>query len=162
MVPLEGLYYPSDVAKTAANASLGLGSEAADAIPAEVIEQVWSQHALGLAYMREEYAHEYIKRREGELGRDEAERRYGEEKAAGTLPTIRQVHAPTPNHMFGPASDPQGDTEEFLGDHLLLLEFSSSSGIGIELGDGVVQYLIRPDDLKAGRFDKVKVVAAAY
>ena len=162
LAPLNGLYFASQLAKESANTSLGLGSDAAGAIPAELLDAVWSGHALGLAYMRDEYAHEYLKRCGDGVERSEAERRYAEEKAAGTLPQTRQIHAPTPNHMFGPPAFVQGDVEPFIADHLLLLEFSSRSAIGIELGDGVIQYLIRPADLKAGRFDRVQVVASAY
>lgn len=47
-------------------------------------------------------------------------------------------------------------------DHLTLLEMTTSSEIHFELGDGVIQCLIRPEDLKARRFDRVVVVASSY
>ncbi len=76
--------------------------------------------------------------------------------------TDSEVFATTPNHMFGPPSYVQGDVEEFVDAHLLLLELSSSKAIGLELGEGVLQFLIAPDDLRAARFDRVKLVRTGY
>lgn len=162
MAKVDGCYYPDQVVQTSANTSLGLGSQALWIIPQDLIDRASTSHSLGLSYNRLEYLHEFTARCGQGLTREEAERRWNEAKATGTLPTVRQVHANTPNRIFGPASDPQGDSYEFLADNLLLLEISSSSEIGIELGEGVIQYLIRPADLKAGRFDQATAVASAY
>ena len=75
---------------------------------------------------------------------------------------VRSVHAPCPNHMFGPPSYVQGDVEEYVSGWLLLLELSSRRVIGHEFGEGVLQFLIQPEDLRAGRFERVKLVASAY
>ena len=162
MAKVDGCYYPDQVVQTSVNTSLGLGSQALWIIPQDLIDRASTSHSLGLSYNRLEYLHEFTARCGQGLTRDEAERHWNEAKATGTLPTVRQVHANTPNRIFGPASDPQGDSYEFLADNLLLLEISSSSEIGIELGEGVIQYLIRPADLKAERFDQATAVASAY
>ena len=45
---------------------------------------------------------------------------------------------------------------------MLLLELSSRRSIGHEFGEGVLQFLVKPADLRAARFEKVKLVASAY
>lgn len=162
MAKVDGCFYPDQVVQAAVNTSLGLASQALWIIPQELIDRASTSHSLGFNYTRGEYLHEFTARCGQGLSHDEAERQWNEAKAAGSLPSVRQVHANTPNRIFGPASDPQGDSYEFMANHLLLLEISSSSEIGIELGDGVVQYWIRPTDLKAGRFDQITPVASAY
>jgi len=72
------------------------------------------------------------------------------------------VFAPTPNRMFGPPTYVQGYVEEYLDEWLLLLELVSRDSIGFGLGDGVIQFMIRPRDLAAGRFDQVEVIASGY
>lgn len=67
-----------------------------------------------------------------------------------------------PNRIFGPPSYVQGYVEEQVIDHMLLLEMSSTDGIGFHLGEGVIQCMIKPDDLRERRFDKVVVIASAY
>jgi uncharacterized protein YwqG len=64
--------------------------------------------------------------------------------------------------MFGPPSYVQGDIEPYVQDWLLLLELSSRKPVGHEFGEGVLQFMIRPADLKERRFDRVKLVASAY
>lgn len=64
--------------------------------------------------------------------------------------------------MFGPPSFVQGEVEEYLEQWVLLLELSSRRPIGHEFGEGVFQFMIRPADLREGRFDKVKLVVSAY
>jgi hypothetical protein len=162
MAKVDGCYYPDQVVQTAVNISLGLASQALWIIPQELIDRASTSHSLGFSYTRAEYLHEFTARCGQGLSRDDAERQWNEAKAAGTLLSVRQVHANTPNRIFGPASDPQGDSYEFMANHLLLLEISSSSEIGIELGEGVIQYWISPADLKTGRFDQAKPVASAY
>tara|TARA_B110001454_G_scaffold199957_1_gene205194 strand:+ start:1215 stop:1337 length:123 start_codon:yes stop_codon:yes gene_type:complete len=39
---------------------------------------------------------------------------------------------------------------------------SSTSGIDFRLGDGAIQFLIAPENLRERRFYKVVVVASAY
>jgi hypothetical protein len=56
----------------------------------------------------------------------------------------------------------QGYVEELVDDHLLLLELTNCSGPEHHFGEGVLQYLITPDDLAAGRFDQVKSVLSGY
>jgi hypothetical protein len=56
----------------------------------------------------------------------------------------------------------QGHVEELVEDHLLLLELGSGSGPEHHFGEGVLQYLITPEDLAAGRFDRVKAVLSSY
>ena len=56
----------------------------------------------------------------------------------------------------------QGNLEELLETHLILLEMSSDEGIGHHFGEGVYQFWITPDDLKNRRFDKVELTTDAY
>lgn len=175
----------SGTIKASINVSLGLGSDGLPAVPAGDIEACANMHMLGMAYMRQEYEREFRTR----LGLDgpikaaevkarnsgdqddrasaivlsrEASARYTAAKETGELETFRNIFAPTPNRMFGPPSYVQGDVEEYLGEWLLLLELVSRDSIGFGLGEGVIQFMIRPRDLAAGRFDQVKVVASAY
>ncbi len=64
--------------------------------------------------------------------------------------------------MFGPPSFVQGHVEEYLKEWVLLLELSSRRPIGHEFGDGVLQFMILPSNLREGRFDRTKLVASAY
>jgi len=64
--------------------------------------------------------------------------------------------------MFGPPSFVQGYVEEYLQEWVLLLELSSRKPVGINLGEGVLQFMIRPVDLGERRFERVMLVASAY
>lgn len=68
----------------------------------------------------------------------------------------------TPERMLAPPSSVQGGQWEWAGTHLLLFELSSEVGLGRDFGEGVCQLYIAPDDLKAHRFDKVKLEFSAY
>lgn len=122
--------------------SIGIGSEGLDAIPEELVEEAMRGHALAREYMTDE--------------------RPTDRTEADEVPRVRRVHAPTPAHMFGPPSYVQGYVEEMIDDHVLLLELSSGSGPEHHFGEGVLQYLITPEDLAAGRFDQVKSVISGY
>lgn len=171
--------------KTSINLSLGLRGDGLTAVPAEWIESCANMHMLGMAYMRREYGREFRARLglDGPIKTAEAKARGSGEQAdraaaialskeasaqykvadeAGDLELHRNVFAPTPNRMFGPPSGVQGYVEEYLTEWVLLLELVSRDSIGFPLGDGVIQFMIRPDDLAAGRFDQVKVVASSY
>ena len=162
MDKVNGCFTYSQAVETSVNASLGLGSTALDAIPADTLARISLKHALGLAYDRDEYRREFDARCCQGLDQAASDAKWNEAQAAGTPPKVRMFHAPSPNRMFGPASYVQGGVEELIADHLLLLEISSSSPIGIELGEGVIQYMIRPADLAAGRFERAVVVMSAY
>ncbi|GLH75955.1 hypothetical protein SSBR45G_08630 [Bradyrhizobium sp. SSBR45G] len=144
------------------NASLGLGSDGVAVIPSELIARVSLQHSLARAFMREEYQHEFVKRHGQALTAEEAKARFEIERAAGTLPRLRSVSASNPNRIFGPPSYVQGNVEEQVEDWLLLLELHSEESIGMPMGEGVMQFLIRPDDLRQGRFEKVDLILTAY
>lgn len=135
------------------NLSLGVDSKALDRVPEEWIDKAMQVHALASEYMANE-------------GPDHSKPGGYEEwrarQDAGELKRGRNVHAPTPAHMFGPPSYVQGYVEELVDDHLLLLELTNCSGPEHHFGEGVLQYLITPDDLAAGRFDKVKSVLSGY
>ena len=120
------------------NISLGLGSEAAAALPADLVAACAERHQLASAYLQDPRG------------------------AEGSLKEIRSLHAPCPNHMFGPPSFVQGHVEEYLDEWVLLLELSSHEPIGLKFGEGVLQFMIRPADLRDRQFDKVKLVASAY
>lgn len=68
----------------------------------------------------------------------------------------------TPDRMLGPPVDVQGNQWERAKTHLLLLELKSNEGLGHYFGEGVYQFWIRPDDLKARRFDEVELTSDAY
>jgi hypothetical protein len=74
----------------------------------------------------------------------------------------RGLFASTPNRMLSAPVDVQGNQWERAKTHLLLLELSSNEGLGHHFGEGVYQFWITPDDLKARRFDKVELTADAY
>jgi len=120
------------------NTSLGIGSEASGVLPDNLVAECAHRHALASVYPG---------------------RQTGSEDLSVQS---RTIHAPTPNHMFGPPSFVQGHVEEYLDDWVLLLELSSRKQIGHEFGEGVYQFLIRPVHLQERRFDRVKLVASAY
>ncbi len=72
------------------------------------------------------------------------------------------IHANIPDRMLAPPVDVQGNQWERAQTHLLLLELSSNDGLGHNFGEGVFQFWITPEDLVAGRFDKVELTADAY
>lgn len=72
------------------------------------------------------------------------------------------LHLVTPDRMLAPPSCPQVEASERADDWLLLLEMSSDDAIGHHFGDGVFQFWIRPEDLRAGRFDRVELTGEAY
>ena len=150
------------VVEQSVNTSLGLGSAGVTVIPTELIARLSLQHTLAHAYMREEYQHEFARRHAPTLTAEEAKARFDIERANGTLPRLRTVFASNPNRIFGPPSYVQGNVEEQVEDWLLLLELHSYQSIGMPIGEGVMQFLIRPDDLREGRFDKVDLILTAY
>jgi hypothetical protein len=133
------------------NVSLGLGSEAASAIPADMVAACAEWHQLAHAYLHDEHPD---RRQPDAIAKWEAR------KAEGSLKEVRSIHAPSPVHMFGPPSYVQGYVEEYLDEWMLLLELSSRGQVG--MGEGVLQFLIRPADLRERQFDRVELVASAY
>jgi hypothetical protein len=73
-----------------------------------------------------------------------------------------QLRVSSPNRLLSAGSDVQDMSAEVATDHIMLLEVSSSELLGLHIGDGVLQFWIKPDDLKAKRFDKVKLMAGSY
>ena len=135
------------------NVSLGLGSEAVGALPANLVAACADRHKLASAHLHYKYP---------DSSKPDALARWEARKAEGSLTEIRSIHAPCPNHMFGPPSFVQGYVEEYLEEWVLLLELSSREPVGINLGEGVLQFMIRPVDLRERRFEKVMLVASAY
>jgi hypothetical protein len=68
----------------------------------------------------------------------------------------------TPDRMLAPPVDVQGHQWERAQTHLLLLELSSNEGLAHFFGEGVYQFWITPEDLRARRFDKVVLTSDAY
>lgn len=140
-------------AVSAVRLSLGVGSRALDRVPQEFIDAAMRAYSLAFESMETE-RHDPLKHGTWQ--------EYTALRDAGELPTVRYIRAGTPARLLGPPSYVQGDVEELMDDHVLLLELPSHSVPGFSLGDGVVQYLIRPDDLAARRFDRVVSVASSY
>jgi len=143
----------SSLVEKCVNVSLGLGSEAAGAIPADLVTLCAERHQLASAYLHEEYP---------DRRKPDAMASWDARKAAGLLKEVRSIHAPCPNHMFGPPSFVQGDVEEYLEEWVLLLELSSREPISLTFGDGVLQFMIRPADLRKRQFDNMKAVISSY
>jgi hypothetical protein len=135
------------------NVSFGLGSEAMGVIPEDLTTTCVRNHALADAYLHDEHPDRRL---------PDAVKTWEARKLAGQMEEVRSVHAPCPNHMFGPPSFVQGYVEEYVGQWLLLLELTSRGIIDHHFGDGVLQFMIRPGDLKERRFDNVKLVASSY
>lgn len=76
--------------------------------------------------------------------------------------TEHGIFAPRPDRMLAPPSEIQGNQYEIARTHLLLLELSSNEGLGHHFGEGVYQFWITPEELRARRFDAVKLTADAY
>ncbi len=91
---------------------------------------------------------------------DVARRLHGRHALA--VRTENGIHVNTPDRMLALASDVQGNQWDRAATHLLLLEISSNDGIGHYFGEGVYQFWITPEDLKARRFDRVELTSDAY
>ena len=143
----------SSLVEECVNVSLGLGSEAGGAIPADLVTLCAERHQVASAYLHEEYP---------DRRKPDAMASWDARKAAGLLKEVRSIHAPCPNHMFGPPSFVQGDVEEYLEEWVLLLELSSREPISLTFGDGVLQFMIRPADLRKRQFDNMKAVISSY
>lgn len=141
------------VVEESVNASLGLGSEALSAVPESLIGQCWLRHALAHEFVRDEYPPH---------GRPDEMEAFKERQERGDLAQVRDIHAPSPDRMFGPPSYVHGDIEERMGEWMLLVELSSHEAIGHHFGEGVFQFVIRPDDLRDRRFDRAEVILSAY
>jgi hypothetical protein len=152
--------------REAVNISLGLNSEAVTAIPDDWVQSLAEVHSLATLRYRDEYEQEFRRRlqQDGIISSDHQDlaAAFREVKDAGALQTIRDIWASTPNRMFGPPSYVQGAAEDFVDDWLLLLELSGADSIGMPMGEGVFQFMIRPQDLADLRFDRVKAIASGY
>ncbi len=158
------IFWPSFnyVVDEAVNLSFGLGSAAASVIPAEYVEACAQCHRLATLTIRKENEPEFKANRGLDLPWKEISAAYKQAKEADELRTVRDIWAPPPNRMFGPPRYVQGDVEELVDEWLLLLELSSSDANGWSMGDGVLQFLIRPEDLRTRRFDRVEAIATGY
>lgn len=135
------------------DASFGARSRATGVIPPEWVALAAKRHVLASEYDRWEHPDRSL---------PDCWKVYEERKARGELAVVRELHRGAVNQMFGTPSYVQGYVEEYVFDHLLLLELQANGAPGHHFGEGVLQYLIRPEDLAAGRFDKVKPVLSAY
>lgn len=72
------------------------------------------------------------------------------------------LHVRLANRMLSAPTEVQDGAAERAREWLMLLEISSDGSIGHHLGEGVMQFVIRPEDLAARRFDRVELHAAAY
>lgn len=133
--------------------SLGIGSRALDRVPQTFIDEAMRAYGLAFVSMETEH-HDPLKHGTWQ--------EYVSLRDAGELPTVRYVRARTPARLLGPPSFVQGDVEELMDEYVLLLELPSNSTPGLAIGDGVLQYLIRPEDLAARRFDRVVSMASSY
>lgn len=68
----------------------------------------------------------------------------------------------TPARMLAPPCAVQFVQSEMALEHILLLQLSANEGLGQHLGEGVLQFWIKPEDLEARRFDQVLLTAEAY
>lgn len=150
------------IVEESVNVSLGLGSEGVSRIAPEWIADNSRKHMLAREYMRDEYRHEFLKQYGADLSSDEAEAAWKHKVEQGDLKKVRELFAPTPSHMFGPPSHVQEDIDEYASEWLLLLEMVSQRAMGRELGEGVMQFFILPDDLRAGRFEKAKFAFSSH
>jgi len=65
--------------------------------------------------------------------------------------------------MLGAGRNVQGAPERFRDSHVLLMQFDTDAGLDWMFGDcGVLQYWITPDDLRAQRFDRVRVTLEGH
>jgi len=160
----EPIFWPhiDSLVNEAVNLSLGLGSEAVAAIPAALIEACAWRHSLATLTIRDENMGDFKRNRELKLPWQEEDALFMQAKAAGDLKRVRDIWAPPPHRMFGPPRYVQGDVEDMVDDWLLLLELGSSEAIGLPMGDGVLQFMIRPEDLRARRFDQVIAFSTGY
>lgn len=133
--------------------SLSVASSALGSIPDELIQKAMNNHVLAREFMVDENF---------DPDRHASQDGWLQLKEAGKLERVRAVMASAPPRVFGPPSYVQGYVEELIEDHLLLLELPGDGGPGHHFGEGVLQYLITPEDLAAGRFDQVKSVISAY
>lgn len=74
----------------------------------------------------------------------------------------RGLHVRLSDRMLSAPTEVQDGAAERAREWLMLLELSSDASIGHHLGEGVLQFCIRPEDLAARRFDRVDLYATAY
>lgn len=72
------------------------------------------------------------------------------------------LHVRLANRMLSAPTEVQDGAAERAREWLMLLEISSDGSIGHHLAEGVMQFVIRPEDLAARRFDRVELHASAY
>ena len=72
------------------------------------------------------------------------------------------LHVNIPDRMLAAPVDIQGNQWERAKTHLLLLEVSANDGLGHRFGEGIYQFWITPEDLRAHRFDRVELTSDAY
>ncbi len=146
----------------AVNFSFGLGSAGVAAIDAAFVAECAERHCLAVLTLRDENEREFKADRGLDLPREEVAALYEAADREGALRCVRDIWAPPPIRMFGPPRYVRGDVAAMVDEWLLLLELGSSWGIGLPMGDGVLQFMIRPEDLRNGRFDRVEVIATGY
>ena len=156
-----GLRYWSDRASAA---------PAFDEVPPEDRDQFWSwvQEHEWLTWMPMTYA--------GDLSVD-ASLSAGPEAAARipleVIDYIRNRHALAvdienkryvkfSDRMLAPPSSVQDNLDAYVREYILLLELGTNEGVAHHFAEGVYQLWIRPDDLAARRFDRVKLGITAY
>lgn len=134
----------NSIVQECVNTSLGIESEASSEVPTDLMAVCAQRHRLASVYLSDE--------------------RHRSPLPATDTPAVqtRSIHAPHPNHMFGPPSFVQGHVEEYLEGWVLLLELSSRKQIGHEFGEGVYQFMIRPAHLRERQFGQVRLIASAY
>jgi len=71
------------------------------------------------------------------------------------------LSVPTPHRMLAPPSYVQGQLDDIANKEILLLEIAADEGVGLLFGEGVYQFTITPEDLKARRFDKVRLTVSS-
>jgi uncharacterized protein YwqG len=72
-----------------------------------------------------------------------------------------QIYTSDSERMLSAPSFVQGSEDERAKTHLLFLEISSNEALDHHFGEGVYQFWITPEDLKARRFSKVVMTADA-
>lgn len=150
------------VVEESVNVSLGIKSDAIKDIPQSWIERVENRFRFASLHVRQQYEREFLNNAGKDMPREEGAKLYKARKEQNTLPMIRDIFMSNPTQMFGSPSGVQGYAEEYVDEWMLLLELDSQSIDGLPLGEGVLQFMIRPDDLKSGRFEQVKLIASAY
>jgi len=133
-----------------------------EAIPQVSADEMWGWMQMVRAGLEPAFANLVTAAINATLGaRGEAMGSIPAEAIAAVASTHKLAPRPAPNRIFGAPSWVQGHVGPFVESEVLLLELGGNETLGHFFGTGVLQFTIAPEDLAAGKFDRVRMTVSA-